>query len=254
MSIVSRRFASAFSAAFFAVAFGAAIGFAAETIEVANLPAVPKPRGKASTEVFGMAAKANRVVYILDQSSSMAQHSANALRAGAKEIVESLGHLSKHQQFGIVVYNERVTKFPDIVGDERMLEASSEHRQDAVEFLAGVKAKGNAFHAEAILAAYSMKPDVVFLITDSEAKFDVSSLDLVRLRGVAAKTPCMVIQLGNSKTQRCQNLARLAGESGGRYETMTYDGAWGLAFPPKEREADRSRELVDSSSLGQLGR
>jgi len=203
---------------------------------VAYVPPRPELRGKVPTEVFGVGAPGRRVVYVFDASGSMAERNQQAIRAAAQEVLQSIGHLSKHQEFAIVAYNETVKTFAPEAGRNEggtkagMVFATGENRRHAERFLQSVVAKGNAHHAAALETAYAMKPDVVFLITDSEARLDLTTFELGRVKAAAGKTPCMIVQLGDTKKQSCQNLSRLASETGGRYQKLTYQNAWNLAF------------------------
>jgi len=239
-----------------AVGVGMARAHAADAPPVANLTARPLIKGPVPTEVFGVGTRASRVVYVIDISGSMAGEDSNALRALVHEVQQSLEHLCKHQEFGIVVYNERVSVLASENGKPVMLPATIENRAKAARFLQAVEPAGNARHAEAVMKAVELKPDAIFLVTDSESRLDLTPLELARLKPLVGKTSCLIVQLGDTKKHRCPNLSRLATESGGRYEKLTYEAAWMKAFPAMTVESTapkRASASIEPVNLIQLG-
>lgn len=184
-------------------------------------PTVP---GAVATGLFGVQATGSRFVYLLDCSSSMADHGGIALEAARDEVCSSLEHLRKGSEFAILFYSGSVERHPSGPEAGGFAPFSVDAVRRAKDRVARVRVNGTADHALALERALLMNPDVAFLVTDSHQRDDLTAEELDHLLRIRGSTRCMVIHLGNAAAQRCPNLAVLAGKSGGRYEAFTYDG------------------------------
>lgn len=203
-------------------------------------PAVKSPGG-IRTGIFGLEAKGNRFVYVFDRSASMAQPAGRPLTAAKQELIRSIDELGDVQQFYVIFYNDRLQVFSPAGSRGRLVFATEENRRAARRFVEGVRADGGTRHAEALAAAFRLAPDVVFLLTDADAKDDLTDAELQRLSRLGSGSRCMVVQFGD-ESRRSPRLAELAARCGGAYRILNLDAddpnAAGIA-----EEADAERQL-----------
>lgn len=139
--------------------------------------------GKAHTSVFGLAAEGSKFVYLFDRSKSMISTFRNyeggvlvrevtPLLLAKAEMLRSLEPLSPSDQFQIVFYNQQPLLFDDGTDLRRLIPASPERKAQAQQFVTDVPGKGSTNHVSAMQLGLNLKPDVIFLITDGEAKDD----------------------------------------------------------------------------------
>lgn len=185
---------------------------------------VPRPEDPATTVVFGVQGTGSRIVYVIDCSASMASDGGIALDAVRREVAASLDHLHKGNAFAILSYSNVVERFPGGTGEKGFAECIPDKVRRAKDRLERLTAAGNATHAKAIQEALVMKPDVVFVITDSHGRDDIDGKERDALMSLCGKAKIMVAHLASDTSQRCPNLAELAGKSGGRYEAVPFGG------------------------------
>jgi hypothetical protein len=183
----------------------------------------------AQTAVFGLAAEGETFVYVFDRSESMTStlsftsegetvFSITPLEAAKTELLRSLGDLNRNQLFHIVFYNHQVWLFdPGHPYARRMVAATSENKHRAASFVGSVYGAGGTRHIKPLEVALKMRPDVIFLLTDGEAKDDPSEAQLAALRRLNdGRTRINVIQFVHTPVTDSK-LVRLATENGGRH-------------------------------------
>ncbi len=126
--------------------------------------------GQVTTEIFGVKGTGNRFIYVFDKSDSMNGYEGRPLRAAKEALLTSLESLGDINQFQIVFYNNERDVFKR--GNEAtMFFGTPEVKLAARRFVQGVSASGGTDHLQALQFALSLKPDVVFLLTDAEGGF-----------------------------------------------------------------------------------
>jgi len=185
-------------------------------------PPVKSPGG-VRTGIFGLEAKGNRFVYVFDRSASMGEPDGRPLSAAKGELIRSIDELGDVQQFYVIFYNDRLQVFSPAGNRGRLVFATEENRRAARRFVDSVRADGGTRHAEALAAAFRLAPDVVFLLTDADAKDDLTDAELERLSRLGSGSRCLVVQFGD-ESRRSPRLADLAARSGGRYRIVPLDG------------------------------
>ena len=186
----------------------------------------PPSPGGVRTGVFGLEARGNRFVYVFDRSASMGEPEGRPLAAAKRELLRSIDDLGEVQQFSIIFYNDRLHVFSPTGGRIRQEFATEDNRRAAGRFVAAVRATGGTRHAEALAAAFRLDPDAVFLLTDADAKDDLTAAEVERLARLGAGTRCLIGQFGDDAT-RSPGLADLAARCGGTYRTVTVETAEG---------------------------
>jgi Mg-chelatase subunit ChlD len=144
---------------------------------------LPSP-GAAHTQFFGLEAQGNKFVYVLDRSDSMGENHEARMKAAKNELLNSLKDLDQRQQFYIIFYNEAPRLFDPGISKGRLVFATDDNKRRAEQFIAGVRPDGGTNHMAALTAALRLRPDVIFLLTDGEAKDDLSADELKRIDAI----------------------------------------------------------------------
>jgi Mg-chelatase subunit ChlD len=144
---------------------------------------LPSP-GSAHTKFFGLEAQGNKFVYVLDRSDSMGDNREAKMKAAKEELLKSLQDLDERQQFYIIFYNETPRLFDPGISKGRLVFATDDNKRHAEQFIAGVHPDGGTNHMAALTAALRLRPDVIFLLTDGEAKDDLSADELKRIDAI----------------------------------------------------------------------
>jgi hypothetical protein len=186
--------------------------------------------GAGSTSVFSLTGEGSRFVYVFDRSESMNSvftlyrrheivHQETPLALAKAELLRSLERLHEEQQFQIVFYNHEPRLFGSgYYGDHRLYPASEENRRLAGEFVTAIPGEGNTNHWAALQASFPLKPDVVFLITDGEAKDDPSLHQVESMARFCLRRQIQVNVIHFSNQSRPHStLIRLADETGGQH-------------------------------------
>ena len=154
------------------------------------------------------------------------------------------------EHFYVIFYNDRLHVFSPAGSRGRLVFATEENRRAARRFVEGVRADGGTRHAEALAAAFRLAPDVVFLLTDADAKDDLTDAELERLSRLGSGSRCMVVQFGD-ESRRSPRLADLAARCGGAYRILNLEGE-PVASEPVARETGEAADEADTED--QLGR
>jgi hypothetical protein len=185
--------------------------------------------GPTHTDVFGLAAEGTRFVYVFDRSESMNSvltytsegepvYSITPLEAAKAELLKSLKDLDRRHRFHIVFYNNEPWLFDPGQSPSRMVVASRENKRRASLFVHSVYGHGNTNHIKPLELALRMKPDVIFVLTDGEAKDDPTDYELAKLHKLNdGATRINVVQFCYSLRTR-SSLVRLANENGGQHK------------------------------------
>ncbi len=119
------------------------------------------PGGHGSLPVL---ASARSVVYLLDHSASMGID--GALGAGRREVAASLAALRPGTFFQVIPYN-RVAEPLLLGGRTGLVALGPSTYEQAVRALAALRPSGSTDHVRALLRGLSLRPDVLFLMTDA---------------------------------------------------------------------------------------
>lgn len=171
--------------------------------------------GVVETGVFGLEARGRRFVYVFDRSASMAEPEGRPLATAKEELLRSLERLGDAQQFHVIFYNHRLHLFAPVGRAGRPVFATEENRREARRFIEAVRADGGTRHAEALAAAFRLRPDVVFLLTDADAMDDLTADESARLERLAGGAQVLLVRFaaGGAPSER---LEALCARTGGR--------------------------------------
>jgi len=189
-----------------------------------------KGPGHAYTSMFGLAGEGGNFVYAFDRSQSMnsvftygieanKSLTVTPLEAAKNELIRSLGDLNDGCRFQIVFYNDIAVMFG---GSPTMYAGSFENKELAKTFVENMKAEANTNHVIALENALQCNPDMIFLMTDGEAKDDLSPSDVRRFVRICKKEKIKinVIHFTFEVRENC-SLIQLAEGTGGQHRFIT---------------------------------
>lgn len=172
--------------------------------------------GKAT--LLGIEGKGSKFVYVFDRSGSMGVPANKPLNRAKSELMRSIDALTEVQQFYIIFYNHEQKSFHIDPSGKRLIFGSDVNKRLAKQFVDGIEASGGTHHAEALLMALRMHPDVIFMLTDGDPPDDLTAEDLARVqRANTAGTVINVIQISPPETDHQNNLVKLASQTGGQH-------------------------------------
>ncbi len=160
-------------------------GGAASLLPGDGLGAMGETAGsKGDATFFGLSGEGSKFVYVFDRSESMNSTlrrysedmligSITPLIAAKTELIRSLKALSNRHQFQLVFYNHEPWLFSDDHYDRDLFAATDKNKNRAEEFVSSMIATGFTNHLDAIEMAIDLDPDVIFLLTDAQAKDDL---------------------------------------------------------------------------------
>lgn len=174
--------------------------------------------GRARTGVFGAEAEGFKFVYVFDRSGSMGGSGRSALNSAKAELLASLEDLGDTHQFQIIFYNQQPTIFPLAGQEGRLVFANDPNKLRAEQFIRQITADGATSHEDALKAALTLRPDVIFFLTDA----DEPSLNTAQMKRVerlnSGRTVIHVIEFGMGPYLGVENfLVRLARENRGTH-------------------------------------
>lgn len=177
----------------------------------------PSDDGTGRTSLFGIAAEANKIVYVIDRSGSMGGRGREALGIAKAELIRSFNRLDKVHQFQIVFYNERPIVFNPTGTPGRLAFATDANKRRAVRFLDTIVSDGGTAHEDALRLAIWLRPDVIFLLTDADDP-KLSNAQLAKIRQLAAGIIINAVEFGSGPKPNGKNfLAALASQNGGKH-------------------------------------
>jgi hypothetical protein len=175
----------------------------------------------AGTEFFGARERASSFAYVIDCSSSMTNR--NSLGIAKRELLASLRRLPPDARFGVVFYNERPTPFLDPAGKPQLMPATAQNKGRFEDRLSVISPDGGTDHVDALLAAFEMKPEVIFFLTDADLMTDREANDL---SAAAGPIRIQAVEFGvGPDTGSSVPLRSLATATGGTYryiDVMTF--------------------------------
>jgi hypothetical protein len=133
------------------------------------------------TEFFGATDRASSFAYVIDCSGSMSNR--DALRIAKAELLASLERLPPDARFGVVFYNVRPTILLDEQGQPQLMPATQENKERLRARLTSIRPDGGTDHVRALKAAFSLKPEAIFFLTDAERMEGTDAETLTREAG-----------------------------------------------------------------------
>lgn len=168
------------------------------------------------TAFFGIAARAQRFVFVVDASESMREH--GAMQTAKKELWQSLQQLSAPVKFQLVFFNLKSQSITRRGERPQMLSANEANLRMAQQFLKGIQPDSGTDRFGALSFALSLGPDVVFLLTDSDTP-ELSAKELSDIRRLnRSRAVIHVVEFGKGADLGRDNfLKAIARQHGGTY-------------------------------------
>jgi hypothetical protein len=213
----------------------ASIGVSGSMISgTSDMLAVPDAGGVSgamvNTQFFGAQVWGSKFVYVIDRSGSMSQR--DRLGAARRELIGSLSKLPPETQFQIIFYNLR----PEAILQPKVLKlhfSTDQNKVVAAREMDKMIPDGGTEHLPALKMALSMKPDVIFFLTDAD---DLRARDVKEATDMNKdQAHIHTIEFGiGAEVDRDNQLRELASKNGGTYRYI--DAA---RFDLRGREGDR---------------
>jgi hypothetical protein len=168
--------------------------------------------GGGKSTFFGLGASGRRIAFVVDASASMNHpylgEAKTRIGQLKLELAKSILSLTEDQQFFIIFFNEHAIPMPA----DGMEHAYAANQQRFLNWVASVPASGLTDPRPALTMALSLRPDVVYLLTDGTFPRDVQGdLNALRLSAVEVNT----IAIGDPRAEKL--LKPLATHNGGRF-------------------------------------
>jgi hypothetical protein len=119
--------------------------------------------GEPVTTFFGVPARGQRIVFVLDRSCSMGLQ--GALTAARRELEASLARLPETAWFQVIEYN---TAANPLLGGNELLPATAENIRQASAALDALTPARGTRHLDALLMAVALRADVIYFLTDAD--------------------------------------------------------------------------------------
>lgn len=124
-----------------------------------------KEKIKFKNSFFGAETTENKIVYLLDASSSM---QGIRFRKAVSELQQSIKRLQVGQYFSVILYNEEVFVLFAPKSNDGLVEVSVQTKSEALRWLKRQKPLKLTDPVPALTKALSLKPDVILFLSDGE--------------------------------------------------------------------------------------
>jgi hypothetical protein len=189
-----------------------------------------------ATSFFQIPARGQRIVYVIDRSSSMGETGALAL--AKRELRASLERLIPEARFQVIAYN-RAAEPLRLNGQGGLLPATPDNKRQAVRRIDALRAEGATEHLTALKRALLLQPDVLFLLTDADALTEEQVRIITRFN--QGRTVIHALEVGPSyATDTLTPLQLLARENRGTYRGMKQTAATSFRLSPPPGTEDEN--------------
>jgi hypothetical protein len=175
---------------------------------------------KSKTSFMGVEGQGNSFVYVVDYSESMTEYNGTPMQRAKDEIGNSLRTLSRINQFQIIFYNEKPSKYYGSLNNTGgLIFANDVEREAAARYVQSINPIGGTEHYRALLVALDLLPDVIFFLTDAtQPRLSSSQLDRIISKAEGNQTTIHTIQFGSGLDQSEGSwIEQLANRSRGKF-------------------------------------
>lgn len=134
-------------------------------------PVATKPKRDHETYFFGIPAKGQRFVYILDMSTSMRERNAygfSRFHVAARELIRTVEALDEEQEFLVVAFCYQSYFFTPNPAQPKMTRATAPNKQRLQSWVSHLQLASGTDPRQGVVAALRLKPDAIFLLSDGE--------------------------------------------------------------------------------------
>ena len=176
--------------------------------------------GPGETTFMEISGVGKMFVYVIDTSSSM---TGSRLKVAQGQLKASLRLLQPNQKFAVIFFNESRERLKLRRNDDQQVHfATDVNKELASHQIDRVTADRGTDPMPAILEAISLKPDVIYFLTDGDES-ELSPAEMVQVRQLSRNITLHVIKLGDGTLSSLGRswLERLADQSHGQYREIT---------------------------------
>jgi len=159
---------------------------------------------------YGLApGDANRIVYVVDHSSSMT----SVFPSVQTELKRAVESLTEKKQFHIIFFSDDpISEMPA----KQLVQATAMHKRQAIEFIDGIAIGSGTQPRPALAKAFETHPDLIYFLTDGQFDADVANyvLQLNNDKRIAVNT----IGFGDPTGQAILRL--IAEQNGGKFRAV----------------------------------
>lgn len=168
-----------------------------------------------ATSFFGTPAKANCIVFLVDNSGSMKQ---GRMETTLFELARSVEAMTEKQRFYVVFYSDQA--YPMLYPSSVMepLAATRENKERLYRWLQTVELCSGGALVKAMELAESLQPQVVYVLSDGDISSVRTMEKLTQANG--RKFAIHTLGMGVSKPQDAQNLAAIAQANRGTFQMV----------------------------------
>ncbi len=177
--------------------------------------------GDGNTSFMNITGVGQTFVYVIDISASMDE---KRLKLAQSQLKASLRLLQPGQKFAVILYNETTQRLKPSRRPPSDLYAASDLNKRLFEAaIDRIQSSLGTDHKPALIEALSIKPDVVYFLTDGAD--ELSPAALREIYGAAGKTTIHVIQFGDGTltTRETTWLEKLARQTNGEFRMFNVD-------------------------------
>jgi hypothetical protein len=175
--------------------------------------------GPGQTTFMDISGVGKMFVYVIDTSSSM---TGSRLKVAQGQLKASLRLLQPNQKFAVIFFNEYRERLKLRRNDDRPIYfATDVNKELAGHQIDRVTADRGTVPMPAILEAISLKPDVIYFLTDGDES-ELSPAEMAQVRQLSRNITIHVIKLGDGtlSSLRPSWLKRLADQAHGEYREI----------------------------------
>jgi hypothetical protein len=167
------------------------------------------------TTFWNVEATGASFVFVIDRSASMSHR--GALELAKLQLYQSLDQLADKSKFQVVFYNTDAFVLP--LSEGNLLEASPLFRSRAHKEIERIAPEGGTNHIKPLQIAFSLRPEVIYYLTDADMLSEDDVADLTRTnRQAPVPATIFAIEFGSGPSLSSNKpLRRLAAENDGTY-------------------------------------
>jgi len=185
---------------------GGAVGNSSSAQQFQSLGTMADGSAGSVASFFGVEAKGDSFVYVVDCSSSMM---GKKLWAAKSELARSVATMDRRMKFFIIFYNTKHYA----MGADGLVRASEQNKSLYFKWVDSVNSGGGTDPSSAMEVALSLRPDAIWLLSDGE--FDEQVCEVIRNNNPRRKVQVNTIAFYSQSGQGV--LKRIAFENEGKY-------------------------------------
>jgi hypothetical protein len=163
---------------------------------------------------FGIAARGQTVVFLIDRSISMGLN--GGLAAAKRELLNSVSRLPPTTRVGVLFYSGAVQSLR-IAGQTGLVAVSDAVRAELARLVDVIRPEGGTNHLPAFRQALALRPDVLFFVTDGD---DLTQRDVENLTRLNAGRTIIHVLEWNAGERADAALRTLARYNRGSYKSL----------------------------------